>query len=154
MARLRRPSLHEDEEEEEEEEEAPSQANGSIHRAAGRASQNFSSLSPSPVASFSSDKENHRIRRNTHGKPKAIPASKLPTPGSAEPTPAHSSKRRRLGERDASQSSAAESQHEISGVEDTRYYDPDQPMEERRYIRRGYRDLVRELVGECTHIDS
>lgn len=38
-------------------------------------------------------------------------------------------------------------QQALEAVNDTRYYDPDQPMEERRAVRKGMRDLGRELNG-------
>ena len=76
-----------------------------------------------------------------------MPPPKLPTPGSVEPTPLHTNKRRRLGEREASYRSQSSQQDEVDLDEDLRYYDPDQPIEERRHIRKGYRDLARELIG-------
>ncbi|MCJ1474019.1 nuclear protein [Lambiella insularis] len=157
MARLRRPSLHDDEDGEEV--EVASRGNASARRTATHRPQNPGSLSPSPAASFSSDKENHQTSRNNQRKSKAMPHPKLPTPGSAESTSTQSSKRRRLGERNGSTSSqaAAEAEEEIAGVEDTRYYDPDQSMAERRFIRREYRDLARELIdskAEYMAVDS
>ncbi|MCJ1416442.1 nuclear protein [Xylographa parallela] len=144
MARLKRPSLLEDQEE-----DFPSQAESSTRQTSHRRSQNPGSLSPSPAASFSSDKENREASaqssRNAQGKTRAMPPPKLPTPGSVEPTPSHMNKRRRLGERDAPNTGQS-SQQEVDLDEDLRYYDPDQPMEERRHIRKGYRDLARELI--------
>ncbi|MCJ1393366.1 nuclear protein [Xylographa bjoerkii] len=149
MARLKRPSLPEDYEE-----ELPSQAEASTRQASHRRSQNPGSLSPSPAASFSSDKENREVSvqlsRNAQGKTKAMPPPKLPTPGSAEHTPSHTNKRRRLGERDTPNTSYSSQQDEVDPDEDLRYYDPDQSMEERRYIRKGYRDLARELIDSRT----
>ena len=146
MARLKRISLPEDAEE-----ELPSLAGPSTRH---QRSQNPGSLSPSPAASFSSDKENREISaqlsRNVHGKTKGMPPPKLPTPGSAEPTPSHMNKRRRLSERDAPNPGQSSQQEEVDPGEDLRYYDPDQSMEERRYIRKGYRDLARELIGWLT----
>ncbi|MCJ1405088.1 nuclear protein [Xylographa trunciseda] len=145
MARLKRPSLPEDEEE-----ELPSQSEPSTRHTSHRRSQNPGSLSPSPAASFSSDKENREVSAQlsgiTQGKSRAMPPPKLPTPGSAEPTPSHTNKRRRLGERDAPNTSQSSHQEEVTPDEDLRYYDPDQSMEERRHIRKGYRDLARELI--------
>ena len=101
---------------------------------------NPASLSPSPAASFSSDKENHAVNtqsaRNANGKSTAMPPpSKLPTPNSAEPEASRANKRRRLSERDA------------PNAPDTALYDPDQNIDERRAIRKDYRDLSRELTG-------
>ena len=43
-----------------------------------------------------------------------------------------------------------EEEVEVEGEEDARrYYDPDQPIEERREIRKTYRDLERRLAGTC-----
>ena len=147
MARLaRRPSRHEDEDE-----ELPTRSSTTTRQLSHRRSKNPGSLSPSPAASFSSDKENRGIKSNSsresHGKSRAMPPPKLPTPGSAEFTGPHSNKRRRLGDRDAPNVSQAALEHELSEIEDTRYYDPDQPMEERRAYRRDIRDLARELIG-------
>ena len=36
--------------------------------------------------------------------------------------------------------------HEKAHVDDKKYYDPEQPMAERRAVRRGFRDLARELA--------
>ena len=153
MARLKRPSLPEDHEE-----ESSAQAESSTRQTSHRRSRNPGSLSPSPAASFSSDKENREASaqpfRNAQGKTRAMPPPKLPTPGSVEPPPSHTNKRRRLGERDAPNTNQSSQQNEVNSDEDLRYYDPDQPMEERRHIRKGYRDLARELIGwlpvKCT----
>ncbi|MCJ1383608.1 nuclear protein [Xylographa soralifera] len=149
MARLKRPSLPEDNEE-----DLPSQTELSTRQATHRRSQNPGSLSPSPAASFSSDKENREVSaqlsRNVQGKTRAMPPPKLPTPGSVEPAPSHTNKRRRLGERDTPNTSQSSQQEEVDLDEDLRYYDPDQPMEERRHIRKGYRDLARELIDSRT----
>ncbi|MCJ1286145.1 nuclear protein [Xylographa opegraphella] len=148
MARLKRPSIPEDQEE-----EFPSQAESSTRQAARR-SQNPGSLSPSPAASFSSDKENRAVSaqssRNAPGKTRTMPPPRLPTPGSVEPIPPQTNKRRRLGERDAPNRSQSLQQDGVDPDQDLRYYDPDQPMEERRHIRKGYRDLARELIDSRT----
>ena len=149
MARLARFSSAEDDEDE----ELPTRPNTTAQLPSHRRSHNPGSLSPSPAASFSSDKENHGVTStssgDSHGKSRAMPPPKLPTPGSAESIGPHSNKRRRLGERDAPNASQAALEHELSEIEDRRYYDPDQPMEERRAYRRGIRDLARELMGLC-----
>ena len=78
-----------------------------------------------------------------------MPPPKMPTPSSVEPGTPHANKRRRLGERDAPNNvSQAVFQRELDEVDDTKYYDPDQPIEERRIVRKGIRDLFRELAGK------
>ena len=111
---------------------------------------NSASLSPSPAASFSSDKENHNASGNLalqNGKSKQKQSPKPLTPTSAEPGTPYANKRRRLGERDAPNTSQVSYGRELSEMEDTTYYDPDQPMEERRAVRKGIRDLARGLTG-------
>ena len=119
-------------------------------RPPNRRSNNPGSLSPSPAASFSSDKENQsesaQRGRDSNGKTRTMGPPKLPTPGSAEST-THSNKRRRLGDRDAPSASQALLRQQLSKVEDLQYYDPDQPMDERRIYRRKMRKLTRELNG-------
>ncbi|CAG8899745.1 unnamed protein product [Penicillium egyptiacum] len=103
------------------------------------------SSTPSPDA-FASDKENRHQNIN-----------KRTT--AAMPPPAHG-KRRRLADRPSnaqstqstqfarSAQSARPAQSQASSQRtssDTRYYDPDQDPEERRSVRRGLRDLGREL---------
>lgn len=121
-----------------------------------RRSDNARSLSPSPAASFSSDKENQsestQRMRDLSGKAATMGPPKLLTPGSAEST-AHSNKRRRLGDRDAANASQALLREQLSKVEDLQYYDPDQPMDERRMYRKKMRELTRELNGRCSIYD-
>jgi hypothetical protein len=105
--------------------------------------------SPTPSASFSSDKENRsgaaRSAQDTHGKGR-VPPPKPRTPNSEEPAHLHSNKRRRLGDKqDASQ---AVFRQQLAAVEDTRYYDPDQPIEESRIYRKKIRDLSKKLAGK------
>ena len=75
------------------------------------------------------------------------PPSKLPTPNSAEPEITRASKRRRLSERDApnASDSALAAEGDVTG--NCSLYDPDQNVDERRAIRKDYRDLSRELAG-------
>ena len=60
-----------------------------------------------------------------------------------------SNKRRKLGERNhgALKPSQATFQRVREGVEDKRFYDPDQPINQRRAVRKGMRDLAKELTG-------
>ena len=103
--------------------------------------------SPSPAVSFLSDKENHTSStRRTNGKGKAM--SELPTPSSSDRPAIQSNKRRKLGERSNVDPSQVAFQRQKEQVDDKRYYDPDQPMQERRAVRKGIRDLARELTGQ------
>ena len=112
---------------------------------------NVASLSPSPAASFSSDKENRADATSSAykrtGKSKAMPPPKLPTPSSAEPASPRASKRRKLSQRGVLNASQMAHQQQLEALGDREYYDPDQSMEERRGIRREIRDLSRELNG-------
>ena len=122
----------------------------STRRSRARA-ESPTALSPSPAASFSSDKENRSVSnsaRNANSKSQAMPPpSKLPTPNSAEPEATRASKRRRLSERDAPNApdSAFTAEADVPG--NSSHYDPDQNVDERRAIRKDYRDLSRELTG-------
>jgi non-structural maintenance of chromosomes element 4 len=110
------------------------------------------SPSPSPTASFSSDKENHSARlvpaRQTSLRSRAVSPQKLPTPTSAEPSSPRSNKRRKLGERDGPNPSQRAHERELQDSGNAEFYDPDQSMEERRAVRKGIRDLSKELNGE------
>ncbi|KAL8828134.1 MAG: hypothetical protein Q9191_002764 [Dirinaria sp. TL-2023a] len=109
--------------------------------------------SVSPAASFSSDKENRSTARSrpSNGKSRAMPPpSKLPTPVLEEPTSGRASKRRRLSERDAPNATQAAHQKRLEEAGDRSVYDPDQTIEERRAIRKEYRDLSRELTVRIT----
>ena len=124
--------------------------NTSTRRVPRGASNNAGPLSPSPAASFSSDKEN---RQNTtipshlrNGKGKNMAPPNLPTTASAD-SRAH--KRRRLGERDAPNPSQLAHERQLEQAGNIDYYDPDQSMEERRAVRKGFRDLSRELQGQA-----
>ncbi|KAI9854067.1 MAG: nuclear protein [Vezdaea acicularis] len=96
------------------------------------------SLSPSPAVSISSDKENRaaRAQPNRESKGKGKMSSMAPPP---EP----SSKRRKLGPPSSSQAA-----HRLALIEaaDSEFYDPDQDAEERRRVRKGLRDLTRDLT--------
>lgn len=109
-------------------------------------------LSPSPAASFSSDKENRQAEaqssRRVNRKSKAMPPPKLPSPNSAESSSPKTNKKRRLRERDVPNASQIAHEKELERLGNTQYYDPDQSMEERRAVRKGIRDLSKELNGE------
>ncbi|KAL8706171.1 MAG: hypothetical protein Q9201_000749 [Fulgogasparrea decipioides] len=108
------------------------------------------SLSPSPAASFSSDKENRatatRNSRSTNPRSRSMAPPKLPTPTSAEDETPRSSKRRRLGERGIPNASQVAHDKELNKLGHTQYYDPNQSMAERRAVRKGIRDLSKELT--------
>lgn len=74
----------------------------------------------------------------------------LPTPTSADSDSSRANKRRRLGERVAPNATQLAHQRQLNVVVDTRYYDPDQSIEERRVIRKGLRDLTKELNGRLS----
>ena len=114
---------------------------------------NLNSLSPSPAASFSSDKENRQVQadeaRQNNGKAKNMPPPQMPTPSSANHDSPRSSKKRKIGERNAPNASQTAHERELAEVGDRRFYDPDQSMDERRAVRKDFRDLSRELTGTC-----
>lgn len=134
-------------------EDIQSSPSTSTRQRPSRPSINPGPLSPSPAASFSSDKENREASastgRQTNGKSRAMPPPNMPTPTSVDPGTTHTNKRRRLGERDApNNASQVAFRRGLDEVDDTKYYDPDQPIEERRIVRKGIRDLFRELAGK------
>lgn len=112
---------------------------------------NLNSMSPSPAASLSSDKENRQAQvdeaRRNNGKAKNMPPPQMPTPSSANYDSPRFSKKRKLGERNAPNASQTAHERELAEVGDRRFYDPDQSMDERRAVRKDFRDLSRELTG-------
>ena len=110
---------------------------------------NLRALSPSPAVSFSSDKENHASStRRANGKGKVMSELPLPTPSSIDRPTNQSNKRRKLGERKNLDPSQVAFQRQKEQVDDKRYYDPEQPMQERRLVRKGIRDLTRDMTGQ------
>ena len=110
------------------------------------------SLSPSPAASFSSDKENRqRSVPQSKGKSKAMDPPKAPTVTQLDHEEARSSKRRRISERDVPSASQVTHARQLQDVADRDYYDPEQNIEERRAVRKDFRDLSKELTGEVPH---
>ena len=70
-----------------------------------------------------------------------------------KPTPNtdRSNKKRKLADRDVNNApNATQVTHrqQLDDAADSRYYDPDQSMEERRAVRKEYRDLSRDLTGK------
>ena len=107
------------------------------------------STSPSSAVSFSSDKEN-RASLTRHAKGKGRATLDSPTPSSVDRPTTHSNKRRKLAERTNLDPSQVAFQKQKDQVDDKRYYDPEQPMEERRAVRKSIRDLARELAGQSS----
>lgn len=109
---------------------------------AAHASRMNGTLSPSPSASFSSDKENRENNHNAvsnKGKGRMGPPS---LPVSIDDT-GRANKRRRLGERDTSTLSPSASR--IASRNDADWYDPEQDQDERREIRISLRNNAREI---------
>ncbi|KAK2754407.1 nuclear protein [Arachnomyces sp. PD_36] len=103
-----------------------------------------------PASPGSSEKENRDSSR-THQT--SSEKRKKPTLGmnsATQPTPKSTqNKRRRLTERrESGLGSQAAHRRRLQQVNDTDYYDPDQDEGERRAVRKGLRDLTREL-NDC-----
>ena len=100
--------------------------------------------SPSPAASFGSDKEN-RLTPQQPGKRRTMGPPELPTP---EQSASRASLKRKAGSRDAPMSATqALHQRNLDRVSEKDFYDPGQSIDERRVLRKRYRDLSRELTG-------
>ena len=118
--------------------------NGRAERQAQRR-VDLDSQSPSPSVSFSSDKENRSAAPTRHGKNKSMGPPQ--TPASERTTPL-ASRKRKLGEREIARNATQVAHREkLDNVGDTLYYNPEQDMDERRQVRKDYRDLSRELTG-------
>jgi hypothetical protein len=104
------------------------------------------SISRSPSASISSDKENRSARPVDKGKGRA------PMGPPSVPV-AESTKRRRAVERDESPARNRR-RRTVEAVEDEEgaVYDPDQDVEERRRLRKGLRDLNKNLIENRTDL--
>ncbi|KAK0513080.1 hypothetical protein JMJ35_004066 [Cladonia borealis] len=115
-----------------------------------RSHAHVASLSPSPAASFSSDKENRQAQaegsRQEKGKGRAIPSPHLPSPATGEEDTPRPNKRRKLSEREAPNATQTAYQNHLAEIGDSRFYDPDQSMGERRALRKEFRDLSKELT--------
>ena len=101
------------------------------------AERDSTSESPSSPLSISSEKEN----RSAHNGP----SRQLKGKGKADmaPSTARPGKRRRMEPLDTESASQAA----LNEAVDTLFYDPDQDMNERRALRKGLRDLNRNLNG-------
>ena len=116
----------------------------SMRQATEMSSNGGSSQSRSSSASVSSDKENRSaITRQSQSSAKSGQAPKVSMAISIEQT----NKRRRLGERAVPNASQAASKLQSEANAENVFYDPEQPMEQRREVRRKLRDLGRQLVG-------
>lgn len=106
--------------------------------------------SSSPARSFS-DKENRDGTERDSSR--AEKRKQVRTMDFSNPTPsqnASANKRRRLAERASnvqSQSGSQSQRRRSIQLTDKDFYDPDQDINERRRIRKGLRDLTRELNG-------
>lgn len=109
-----------------------------------RSSNVVPSMSPSPAASVSSDKENRSSRPLDKDMSRALMnPSRVPTPTSGQ------SKRKRASEREVSlERNRRRRTVEVDDGSDCDLddYDPDQDVEERRHLRKGLRDLSRTLT--------
>ncbi|KAH0565540.1 hypothetical protein GP486_001073 [Trichoglossum hirsutum] len=137
MARSVRYWLPTDEEEEEEEEEGEElYAAPAVRRHPTRPSRRISSSkSPSPQFSISSEKENRSVRSRTPGRLKGKGKAEMAPPA------VRPGKRRRMEPLDTESAS----QVALDEAVDTLFYDPDQDVNERRAVRKGLRDLNRNL---------
>lgn len=117
----------------------------------GHGRVDLNSLSPSPAASFSSDKENQQAQANdtqqNMDRTKNMPPPQIPTSSPVNYNGPRSGKKRKLGERDVPNASQTAHERKLDDVADRRFYDPDQSMDERRAVRKDFRDLSRELTG-------
>ena len=109
------------------------------------------SPSPTPSTSFSSDKENRQstsAAATSRGKGKARAMGPPNTVTSSGPTP-RAGQKRKLADR-AEQPNLTQSLHQqrLEEVAEKDLYDPDQDIEQRRALKRDYRDLSRELTGK------
>lgn len=135
----------------------PDEEDGDVHPSSAMArprrtrGTNLDSLSPSPAASFSSDKENRESASESshqaNAKSKAMAPPKIPTSASVDPLSPRANKRRRLGERGAPNASQMAHERELRELGNTQFYDPEQNMDERRAVRKEIRDLSKELTG-------
>ena len=136
-----------------EEDDEPHAPTTSTRRGQGRV--NVEQISPSPTASFSSDKENRETAGNPsrqNGKSRAMPPPQLPVSDLADRATPGSNKRRRLSERDAPNASQSAHARKLAEIGNTDFYDPDQSMNERRAVRKDFRDLSRELTGWSSNL--
>ena len=105
-------------------------------------------VSPTPSISFSSDKEN---RPNAGARQKSM----APPNRTLTETPARSSRKRKLADREAPiDPTQSRRQEALAKVTDKTQYDPEQSLEERREIRKDYRELYKGLTGELSKCAS
>ncbi|KAL9130158.1 MAG: hypothetical protein Q9217_001593 [Psora testacea] len=102
------------------------------------------SKSPTPSVSFSSDKENRSAPSARRVKSKGMGPPQTPASDRATPM---TNRKRKFGERaNAPNATQVAHRQKLEDVGNTQYYDPEQDMDERRKVRKNYRDLSRELT--------
>ena len=112
--------------------------------------------SPSLSSPFASDKENRRSTRvhPSHAEKRRRSPQTISSQNMSSLRGDASSKRRRLTERGlAATDSKTAHKRQLQLVNDTDFYDPDQDPEERRAVRKGLRDLARDLNGNPPLLD-
>ncbi|KAL9098230.1 MAG: hypothetical protein Q9163_006074 [Psora crenata] len=120
-----------------------------LTRRAGNSGRNLGSValesqSASPAASFASDKENCSVSSPRHEKGGSMGPPQ--TPESERATP-QTGRKRKVWERDDSPDAPEEVHPQRLGAAGiAQYYDPEQDIDERRKVRKDYRDLSRELT--------
>jgi non-structural maintenance of chromosomes element 4 len=135
MARLREPSSSADDADQ------PDQ----LFSPPARRVTSESSIRPSPVPSVSSDKENrHASKRQPQADKRKAGAVAMSE--RSESSGAAVSRKRKLQEA-RSQPSQARFRRELEERVDKDFYDPDQDEDERRAVRKGMRELNKELNG-------
>jgi non-structural maintenance of chromosomes element 4 len=112
-----------------------------------------SSIPPSPAPSTSSDKENHHASRPQPGTHKSR-SSTARMPVQPEGSSSTSSSKKRKLQDTRGQPSQARHRRELEERVDKDFYDPDQDEEERRAVRKGMRDLNKELNGSFFVVTS
>jgi non-structural maintenance of chromosomes element 4 len=105
-----------------------------------------SSVRPSPAPSTSSDKENYHASRSGSRIEKGRSATARMSVQAEGSGSAISSRKRKLQDV-RPQPSQTRHRRELEERVDKEFYDPDQDEEERRAVRKGMRDLNKELNG-------
>lgn len=113
----------------------------------------------SPSGPGSSDKENRNVARArlspSEKRRKFTQGLSSQTQSTPMSTSGNGNKKRRLTERGLSDQGGSQAVHRrrLQKINDTDYYDPDQDEGERRRVRKGLRDLTRELNGIVVPIE-
>ena len=111
-----------------------------------RNSRRATEASPSPSISFGSDKENRGSTVRDKGKGRVMGPPETPA---SEATTSRRGTKRKLGSRDQPVN-ATQALHDrnLEQVTNKDLYDPEQDIDERRHIRKSYRDLSSNLTGK------